>query len=411
MKVVGIIAEYNPFHNGHEFLTKKAKELTGADYVIVVMSGDFTQRGTPALMDKYLRARMALLNDVDLVIELPVHYANSSAEYFARGAVCLLDKLGVVDSICFGSECGNIEQLTNVARILADEPEIYKQNLKLGLKRGFSYPMARNAALEMSIPDFVHYESVIRTPNNILGIEYIKALLRLNSNIKPYTISRLGSSYHDRRLNTSFSSALAIRQSLMSNNRLDMIKDQVPDNCYELLEENFGKLYPIFPDELTPLLKYRLILEENKGYDQFVDISPDLSDKIKKNLFKVDTFNGFCDLLKSKDLTHARISRCLGHIILNITQKEMDELKQNGFIHYARILGFRSDSDALLGEIKKNSSIPLITKLADASKVLSPEGMKQLEKDITASHIYEMIAASKFHHPVYNEYQRQIIKI
>ena len=411
MKAVGIIAEYNPFHNGHKYLIEKAKEITGADYTIIVMSGNFTQRGTPAIADKYTRTEMALLNGADLVIELPSHYACSSAEFFATGAITLLNKLGVVDSICFGSESGNITNLYNVAKILADEPEEFQQQLKLFLKRGYSYPMARNQALEATIPDFVNYMDVIKTPNNILGIEYIKALLRTNSTITPFTVQRIGSCYHDHKLSVAYSSAIAIRQSLEFGNSLEKIEDQVPKNCLSILSEHYNKSYPVFMDDFSTLLKYKLLTEAPNGFCKYADISSDLSDKIKKNIFKIDSINNFCDLLKSKDLTHSRINRCLGHILLNIHQEEMDVLKENGTIHYARVLGFKKDSNAILSAIKKNSSIPLITKLADASKLLSEEGIAQLEKDIQVSHIYEMIVSSKFNQPFRNECTRQIVKI
>lgn len=411
MKVVGIIAEYNPFHNGHKYLIEKAKEVTGADYAVIVMSGNFTQRGTPAIADKYLRTEMALLNGADFVLELPVHYACSSAEFFAKGAVTLLDKLGIVDYLCFGSESGEIDNLNAVAKILAEEPEEYKLQLKRFLKRGFSYPLARNQALEMTIPDFVNYEDVINTPNNILGIEYLKALIRLGSPIVPYTIRRIGSGYHDYKLNVEYSSAIAIRQSLMLGNSFARIEDQIPKNCHSLLLDNFNKTYPILLDDFSTILKYQLLTEASHGFEKYADISPDLSAKIAKNIYKVDTINNFCDLLKSKNLTHARISRCLGHILLDIRQEEMDALKENGDIHYARVLGFRENSTPLLTQIKKHTAVPLITKLADAPKKLSQEGMTQLEKDIHVSHIYEMIASSKFNHPFQNEYTRKIVKL
>ncbi|MBR1691222.1 MAG: nucleotidyltransferase [Lachnospiraceae bacterium] len=411
MRVAAIIAEYNPFHKGHRYLIKKTREVTGADYIIAVMSGDFTQRGTPAIADKYLRAQMALQNGVDLVVELPVHYACSSAEYFARGAVTLLEKLGVTDLLCFGSESGEIDKLHTIAKILAEEPEEYREHLKTYMKRGYNYPMARNQALEMVIPDFVEYEDIIQTPNNILGIEYLKALIQSGSQITPYTVRRMGSGYHDHRLNVAYSSAISIRHSLLLGNSIARIVDQVPKNCHPLLFEHANKSFPIFPDDFSTILKYRLLLEADEGFTGYADVSQELSDKIKKHLFKMDKMEDFCDLLKTKELTHARISRSLGHILLNIRQEEMDELKANGTVHYARVLGFREESDKLLKKIKKNTSIPLITKPADAAKLLDPNGLAQFEKDIEVSHIYEMIAASKFGHPIRNEYKRQVIKL
>ena len=188
MKTVGIIAEYNPFHNGHKYQIEKAKELTGADYCIVVMSGNFVQRGTPAFMDKYLRAKAALTCGADLVIELPVHYAAASAEYFASGAVAILDRLGVIDYLCFGSECGNIEILSDIADVLISESDEFKNVLKQRLKEGVAYPKARNDAICAAAPHLTEYLDVLNYPNNILGLEYIKALKKRKSNIAPCTI-------------------------------------------------------------------------------------------------------------------------------------------------------------------------------------------------------------------------------
>ena len=200
MKTVGIIAEFNPLHNGHKYLLDEAKRLSGADFCIVVMSGNFVQRGSPALLDKYTRTQMALLNGVDLVIELPVIYATASAEYFARGAVRLLDKLGVVDIITFGSECGNIELLKKAATELTEETPDFKKNLQDNLKKGLSFPKARSQAIGK--------QGDGSEPNNILGIEYIKALNYWDSSITPTTIERKGSGYHDEQM----ASATAIRK-------------------------------------------------------------------------------------------------------------------------------------------------------------------------------------------------------
>ena len=183
MKIVGLITEYNPFHNGHKYHIEKAKEITGAEYVIAVMSGDFVQRGAPAVMPKHLRAEMALHGGCDMIIELPVRYATGSAEYFASGAISILDGLGCVDAICFGSECGDYASLEKIAKVLADEPDDYKLLLQNNLKAGYSFPVARQIALENYFHDD-KLNAVIKEPNNILGIEYIKAMLSRNSSMK-----------------------------------------------------------------------------------------------------------------------------------------------------------------------------------------------------------------------------------
>ena len=190
MKIVGLITEYNPFHNGHLYHIEKAKEITGADSVIVVMSGNYVQRGAPAIMPKHLRAEVALEAGVDVLMELPVCYATGSAEYFAAGAISLFERLGCVDSICFGSECGDYGLLARVAHILADEPEGYRQALKDLLKSGMSFPLARQKALKDYLEDD-SLDSVLEQPNNILGIEYIKALYQRKSPMKSYTIKRM----------------------------------------------------------------------------------------------------------------------------------------------------------------------------------------------------------------------------
>lgn len=410
MKVTGIVAEYNPFHNGHKYQIEQARKLTGADYIIVALSGNFTQRGTPAILNKYDRAKMALLNGADLVVELPSFYACASAEYFAKGNMMLFEKLGVVNAICFGSECGDLNALTEIARVLAFEPEDYKKELRASLRSGYSYPSARNNALLASLPGFAAYSTVICYPNNILGIEYIKALLQLESNIVPYTNERVGSGYHDYRLSKGYSSAISIRHALRLENPLEYVREQMPENCFEILKEAYGKATPVFQNDFTSTLKYRLLLELENGYMQFADVSEELSNKMKKYLFTATDIASFCERLKTKDLTHARINRCLGHILLDLRQPDLEEFLKEGTIFYGRILGFRTDSAPLLTELKKRSSIPLITKVADAKDQLSEIGLKQFEKDMQASHIYESVVSTKFGVPMNNEYQREIIK-
>lgn len=410
MKVTGIVAEYNPFHNGHKYQIEQARKLTGADYIIVALSGNFTQRGTPAILNKYDRAKMALLNGADLVVELPSFYACASAEYFAKGTMTLFEKLGVVDAICFGSECGNLNTMMEIAKVIAFEPENYKKELRASLRNGYSYPTARNNALLASLPGFAAYSTVICYPNNILGIEYLKALLQLESKIVPYTNERIGSGYHDYRLSKGYSSAISIRHALRLENPLEYIREQMPENCFEIIKEAYGKTTPVFQNDFTSILKYRMLLEHENNYMQFADVSEDLSNKMKKYLFTTTDITSFCERLKTKDLTHARISRCLGHILLDLKQPDLEEFLKAGTIFYGRILGFKESSAPLLTELKNRSSIPLITRAADAKNQLSEIGLKQFEKDMQASHIYESVVSTKFGVPMNNEYQREIIK-
>ena len=411
MKVCGIIAEYNPFHNGHENQIKEARELTGADKVIVVMSGDFTQRGVPAFMDKYARTRMALKGGADLVLELPLYYSVGSAEFFATGAVSILDKLGVTDYLCFGSECGDIKILNDIADILTEQKEELHDSIHEKMKTGLSYPMARAQAIEEMIPNSYEHVQAMGEPNNILGFEYLRALKQRESKIEPHTNRRIGSGYHERMVQSTLSSAMAIRESVYETGELNRVESQVPYYVYDIMKENFNQTFPIFEEDISAMLKYKMLLDASTGYTSYVDISRDFSDKILKNLNRYSSFSQFCDLLKSKDITYARVSRSLLHILLNIRKDRMDMFKEDDYIYYARMLGFREESKELLSEIKNASSIPLISKLADAKNILSENALVMLEGDIQAAHIYDTLVTEKFHSATVSEYSREIVRI
>lgn len=213
MKTVGLITEYNPFHNGHLYHIERARELTGADRVVIVMSGDYVQRGTPALLSKHSRAHMALLNGASAICELPVCYASGSAEFFAQGAISILEGLGCIDTLCFGSECGELSVLQHIAQLLLSESDTYSHMLQDALKKGHSFPAARHQALE-KLTGETFVSQILSEPNNILGIEYLKALKKQNSRMVPYTLKRDSSGYHDTKLQPQSSSASAIRNAL-----------------------------------------------------------------------------------------------------------------------------------------------------------------------------------------------------
>ena len=427
MKVVGLITEYNPFHNGHLYHIRKAREVTGADTVIVVMSGNYVQRGIPAMMPKRLRAFAALEAGVAAVFELPGFFACGSAEYFAEGAIALLDALGCVDAICFGSECGDVKSLGKIAKILADEPEEYSVLLRNYLKSGLSYPRARQAALKSYFKDGT-LDMILEQPNNILGIEYMKALYKKNSTIRCCTIRRVISGYHDEKLLPSLSSAAAIRKALAYGEdfpRLTQysltdgpappgvllkLKDQVPHSCLQILKEYFHTRYPVYANDFSLLLKYRLLSETKETLTQYTDISEDLANRIINRAGEFLSFSQFCSLLKTRELTYARISRCLMHIILGITASDLKAYQKAGYCQYAHILGFRKDSTNILSVLKQSAKVPLITRPARA-EALSDTGLSMLQHDIFASNLYESIITDKFKTPFINEYQHQVIKI
>lgn len=412
MKVCAVIAEYNPFHLGHAYHLKQARLLTDADYIIVVMSGNFVQRGEPALVDKYARAKAALSCGADLVLELPTCFSVGSAEYFARGAISMLDHLGMVDFLCFGSECSEIQFLSQFADIFLKEPEPYKKILLEKLKLGYSYPTARSNALVIAYPELAADISVISSPNNILGIEYIKALHRRRSLIHPVNIRRMGSDHRDQRLGPFHSSSRALRLAIQSDRSIEGLHSQMPEEAYGILTDYFDREKPLFQDDFSTLLHYKLLSEQAKGYTDYLDITPDLSDKICKYVYQYTTFSEFCDLLKSKDMTYTRISRCLLHILLNITKDNMQFYIDNqDAISYARLLGFREDAKPLLTVIDQKTSIPLITKMADAEKLLTGGGRYMFQQEVQITDIYSSIQAAKAGHKMYHEYTRPMIVV
>ena len=413
MKTVGLITEYNPFHNGHAYHIEKAKMLTGADRVIVVMSGDFVQRGAPAVMPKHLRTESALLSGASLIIELPVCFATGSAEYFAQGSISLLNQLGCIDSICFGSECGDLHLLKEIAQILADEPIEYQAALKQALKEGASFPAARQEALNIYSDK---YSEILASPNNILGIEYLKALAKIHSKMEPFTIKRIGAGYHDMDINGQFSSATAIRSDIYqlvdvnsSSESLPLthIQTQVPSSCHELMKKNYQTRYPVKADDFSLLLKAKLLSETAGSLSHYLDMSPELANRILRLRNDYLSFEQFCDLLKTKELTRSRISRSFIHVLLGITNDWLTAMKAPA--PYARILGFRRDHADLLGILKRTSDIPLITSPARA--VLTDKAYQMLELDIYASDLYESVITDLYGTPFHNELTKQIIKI
>lgn len=413
MKTVGLITEYNPFHNGHAYHIEKAKMLTGADRVIVVMSGDFVQRGAPAVMPKHLRTESALLSGASLIIELPVCFATGSAEYFAQGSISLLNRLGCIDSICFGSECGDLHLLEEIAQILADEPIEYQTALKQALKEGASFPAARQEALNIYSDK---YSEILASPNNILGIEYLKALAKIHSKMEPFTIKRIGAGYHDMDIDGQFSSATAIRSDIYqladvnsSSESLPLthIQTQVPSSCHELMKKNYQTRYPVKADDFSLLLKAKLLSETAGSLSHYLDMSPELANRILRLRNDYLSFEQFCDLLKTKELTRSRISRSFIHVLLGITKDWLTAMKAPA--PYARILGFRRDHADLLGILKQTSDIPLITSPARA--VLADTAYQMLELDIYASDLYESVITDLYGTPFHNELTKQIIKI
>lgn len=412
ISAVGIIAEYNPFHNGHAYQIAKAKELSNAKYCVVAMSGDFVQRGAPAIYNKYIRTAMALSSGADLVLEIPSLFAVSSAEDFAFCGVSLLDKLGIISHLCFGSECGDIKPLSQISAVLAKEPEPYTYILKKRLKLGFTYPEARQYAFSEYLS--LHGgtinckpEDLLGAPNNILGIEYCKALLKRSSDITPITLQRFGSGYHDLELDCGFASASAIRQALQLGSEFRQIRSQVPENVYSMLTDS----KPIFSNDFTALLNTTLLRLSETGicFSDYLDVSEDLAARIHSAILNFSPFEERIQKLKTRQYTYTRISRSLIHIMLGIKKADVALGYSLDYAPYARVLGFKKDSSSLLSQIKNLGDIPLITKTADAQHVLQADAYQMLQQDFSCSHLYGAVWNSCYHQSIPNEFSRQIV--
>ena len=386
MKIVGLITEYNPFHAGHLYHMQQARELTGADYCVVLMSGSFVQRGEPAIFDKYLRTKTALLAGADLVLEIPAAFSTASAHEFAAYGVALLSAIGV-DAVVFGSECGQIEILKQAAYALNHESAEFQERLRKGLKAGLTYPQARAKALEMEDT----WASVLSSPNNILGIEYLRAAEDLHSPMEFYTISRKGSGYHEDTLaDANFPSASAIRgiiRNSLSKDKdlLDILASHLP----AVTHPAYTGAVPVFVDDFSELLNAAVL--QMQATFSIADLSPELAARLAKPPYFPLSFEERIQALKTRQLTYTRVSRALLHLVLGMREEDISRWKDEGYALYARILGFRRQSSPLLSRLHKKSSIPLITKMADAAQNLSPSALALLEQEVYASHLYQTV--------------------
>ena len=408
MKIVGLITEYNPFHAGHLYHMQQARELTGADYCVVLMSGSFVQRGEPAIFDKYLRTKTALLAGADLVLEIPVAFSTASAHEFAAYGVALLSAIGV-DAVVFGSECGQIEILKQAAYALNHESAEFQERLRKGLKAGLTYPQARAKALGETqaggtrvenVEDFhantdvsnSHiWSSILNSPNNILGIEYLRAAEDLHSPMEFYTISREGSGYHEDTLaDANFPSASAIRgiiRNSLSKDKdlLDILASHLP----AVTHPAYTGAVPVFVDDFSGLLNATVL--QMQATFSIADLSPELAARLTKPPYCPLSFEERIQALKTRQLTYTRVSRALLHLVLGMREEDISRWKDEGYALYARILGFRRQSSPLLSCLHKKSSIPLITKMADAAQSLAPSALALLEQEVYASHLYQTV--------------------
>ena len=430
MKVSGIIAEYNPFHNGHEYHIKETRKRLGSDYIIVVMSGNYVQRGAPTILDKYSRAEMALRSGADLVLELPACFATASAEYFAYGGVAILDKLNIVDNLCFGTESLDskkdlldddslvsydfsdeeqdalTEKFNKIARFLIDEPEEFKTLFIEGMKMGLSYAAARSRAIARTLGE--EYAVIIDTSNNILAIEYLRSIIRLNSKMKPEPLPRMLAAHHDTMITEGFSSATAIRNAIFNKYDFNSIAATIPKSAFDILMDAYLVTFPIFRDDFSLIVGNELLKAETSAeLAEYFGIKEDLANRIYNHRNEYQSFSQFRELISAKNSNKATASRALMHIALGTKKEAMMEFLNVDNIKAVKVLGFKKESQPLLSEIKKKSDIHMVTKLADY-KPENPE-LDMICRTTKADMIYRLVAMNKFNSQIRNPFEREVI--
>ena len=391
MKAVGVITEYNPLHSGHILHINMSKSMSASDVVVCVISGDYVQRGEPAIIDKFSRARMALESGVDLVVELPVEYCLSSAEGFAEGAVTILNNLHI-DSLCFGCEDADASSMSELVDILLNETADFKKCLTKHLNQGMSYAAARKEALSQYTGG--KYDKFISKSNNILGIEYIKAVKKHNFDIKFLPVNREGADYNDEVYSDlSNPSATSIRTAIL-NGRLEEIA--LPSQTREVISNTSA--FPVFFDDFANLLYYKLEQELIRtGYNkeefvnilsQYKDISTDMAGKIYNEYTKncnaccYPSLSAFAQKIKTKQYALSRIKRALLRIVLDLSSDASPE-------SFIRILGFSGKGREYLSYIKTmDENVPIITKVADYKELYYSQ--------IHAHNVYRQVCNAKF---------------
>ncbi|PGY10885.1 nucleotidyltransferase [Bacillus sp. AFS031507] len=381
MKSVGLIVEYNPFHNGHAFHLQASKEAAEADVVIAVMSGNFLQRGEPALVSKWQRTKMALLNGVDIVFELPYRFATQKAETFANGAVSILDAVGC-NSLCFGSESGDLSSFIQTIDYLKEQQNSFNENIKWHLDTGVSYPKALSLAFKQ-LPDANNYLDLAK-PNNILGLEYIKAIQRQKSSVSPMTIPRKNADYHDEHFaSATIASATSIRKAIFTDNEGQAEIDQYVPEQTKLLLKEYEQQFQRFHqwENYWSYLQFRLIHSSPSELREIYEMEEGLENRLQGAALVSDNFHKFMQQIKTKRYTWTRLQRLCVHILTNTKKEEMTRHSEKA--SYLRLLGMTSMGREYLNKKKSHLSLPLISKLASFKE-------KEINLDIKAARIYSL---------------------
>ncbi len=376
MKTAAIICEYNPFHNGHKFHIEETKQKSGADTVILVMSGNFVQRGEVALFDKQLRANAAIACGADLCIELPAAYSLASAEFFAAGAIKILDALGIVDFLSFGTEIEELDILKNIAKLLADEPEDFSSALKENLSKGLSFPAARAKAVGKILGDSA--AEVISTPNNILAIEYLKALISSKSRITPFSVLRKGAPHDSNLPEGSIASATFVRDLILSGSDFSQF---VPDTAYKIFKD--AKIHSL--KALEKAILCELAKMPANILAQIADVGEGIENRIKSKAETASTLDELADSVKTKRYTHSRIRRILVSALLGITDADRKAPPS-----YIKILCQNEKGQKLISAAKKTATLPIVRNTSQINKLGDPALKAHWESERMFDRIYSL---------------------
>ena len=412
MKITGLITEYNPFHYGHLYHYKKSKKITNSNAAICIMNGNFTQRGLPAITDKWSRAKMALKAGIDIIIELPLVYGIRSAHFFAEGAIKLLAATNLVDDFVFGSESGKIEPLLKIAKFLNDNNKEFENEIKNLIKNGYSYPAAREKALKKFFKE-KEIISEIKSPNNILGIEYIRVVLENNIDIKPLTIKRTSNNYHSTKINGEFASGSALRR-LINNNEIEKLKNLVPKTSFRILKDelNNNKI-PVNKNRLTYSLLTKLRMSSPEKLKNYAEINNGLENRFFNASLKSGNYKELIENINTKSITQNRVQRNLLHILFNLTEKEFNNIDQNGPA-YLRVLAFNEKGEKILASLNKKADLPLITKISNHLKEINLDStnpvIKQLSYEILADDIYSLLYKDPKYRKGRQDFYQKIIR-
>jgi predicted nucleotidyltransferase len=398
MKSVGVIVEYNPFHNGHSYHLKAAKKMANADVVIAVMSGNFLQRGEPALVSKWYRTEMALRGGVDIVFELPYLFATQKAEVFANGAVSILDAV-CCDTLCFGSENGDIQSFHKTIAFMENQQEVYEEKIREYIKTGVSYPKA----LSLSFDKLANTEELVdlSSPNNILGFQYMKSIKRQNSSLLPLTVKRKNADYHDKSFSSeTIASATSLRKALFSDKHGESsIEKYIPEITKDLLKK-YNQHFGVFHqwENYWPYLQFRILQSSPMELKEIYEVEEGIENRLIEAAIRSNSFHEFMEIVKTKRYTWTRLQRICTHILTNAKKNEMNSNQETA--HYLRLLGMSKNGKEYLNKMKAHFSLPLISKLSSFKS-------EEISLDIRAARIYSFGLSNSFKTELLNQEYKQ----